>query len=131
MTGSRRRILLTDDNEDCLNVYRIILEHGGFEVIEARTGPEALERARALRPDLILMDVSLPLLDGWEATRVLKSGEGTRHIPIVALTAHALRDDRARAREAGCDGFLAKPVSPAAVLSEVRSILERLPAATT
>ena len=124
----QKRVLLTDDNEDCLTVYRIILEHGGFEVIEARTGVEAIEQARAMQPDLILMDVSLPLLDGWAATVALKSEASTRDIPVIALTAHALRDDRVRAREVGCQGFLPKPVSPAAVLSEVRSILERLPA---
>ncbi|WP_420128861.1 response regulator [Longimicrobium sp.] len=128
MTERRRRILLTDDDEDSLHIYRTILEHGGFEVIEARTGVEAVERARALLPDLILMDAALPLMDGWRATRVLKGAADTRHILVIALTAHVLGADRAHARQAGCDGFLAKPASPRTVLAEVCRFLERAPA---
>lgn len=123
MTHGGRRILLVEDDEDSRNVCRIILEHGGYEVVEARTGPEALSLARATRPELILMDVSIPIMDGWEVALILKADTATRHIVIVALTAHALSSDRARAEEVGCDGFLAKPVSPSDVLSEVRARL--------
>ncbi|MBW3628792.1 MAG: response regulator [Gemmatimonadetes bacterium] len=117
------RILLVDDNEDSRTVYRLILEHGGYEVLEAATGPDALTRARENQPDLILMDISIPVLDGWEATRILKADERTRRIPVIALTAHALETDRARAVEVGCDGYLAKPAAPTLVMATIQSRL--------
>lgn len=115
----RKRVLLVEDNLDNRSVYRLILEYGGYDVIEAGTGTEALEFARAERPHLILMDISIPVVDGWEVTRRLKAGRETRDIPILALTAHAMATDRLKAEEVGCDGFLPKPVGPRQVLAEV------------
>ena len=114
-----KTILIVEDNEDNLVVYRTILEHVGYEVIEARDGEEGISRANEEHPDLILMDISIPKIDGWEATRRLKSEEATREIPIIALTAHALEEDREKALRVGCDGYLAKPVEPRRVVQEV------------
>lgn len=113
-------ILLVEDNEDNRTIYRTLLEHHGYRVLEAADGEEGLRRAREDHPDLILMDISIPRIDGWEATRILKADEATRAIPVIALTAHALDADRERAREAGCDGYLAKPVEPRRVVAEIR-----------
>jgi two-component system, cell cycle response regulator DivK len=117
-------ILLVEDHEDNRIVYRTVLEHFGYTVLEAHDGEEGVRRAREDRPDLVLMDISIPKLDGWEATRVLKSDPKTARIPVIALTAHALPEDRARAAEAGCDGYLAKPVEPRRVVEEVRRVLD-------
>lgn len=103
--------------------YRTILTYGGFGVIPAVDGEEGIDRARRDQPALILMDISIPKIDGWTATRALKLDWSTMHIPIVALTAHALAEDRARSVEAGCDSYLAKPVEPRRVLEEVRRLL--------
>ncbi|HUF69677.1 MAG TPA: response regulator [Longimicrobiales bacterium] len=119
----RARILLIEDNDDNLTVYRTILEYVGFAVLEARDGEAGISEARNRHPDLILMDISIPKIDGFEATRILKADPATRSIPIIALTAHALEDDRKRARECGCDGFLAKPIAPRRVVSEIRRFL--------
>ncbi len=116
-----RRVLLVDDHEDSRIIYRTALQHAGFSVAECSDGESAVRCARQEGPDLILMDLSLPVLDGWEATRILKSDERTRHIPIVALTANALLADRARARALSFDGFLTKPITPRRVLSEIES----------
>ncbi len=118
-----KTILLVEDNEDNLIVYRTILDHVGYPVIEARDGEEGVARARADIPDLILMDVSLPKMDGWEATRRIKADEKTRQIPIIAVTAHALDDDREKATQVGCDGYLAKPVAPRRVVEEVERFI--------
>ena len=118
---SVRRVLLVDDHEDSRIIYRTALQHAGFAVVECTDGESAVLCARQECPDLILMDLSLPVLDGWEATRILKTDERTRHIPIVALTANALLSDRARARDLSFDGFLTKPVTPRCVLSEIES----------
>ena len=121
---SEHKILLVEDNEDNRLVYRTILDHFGFVVLEAADGEEGIRRARADGPDLILMDVSIPKIDGWEATRQLKADPNTASIPIIALTAHALATDRAKAQEAGCDGYLAKPVEPRRVVEEVQKHLQ-------
>lgn len=114
-----RRVLLVDDHEDSRIIYRTVLVHAGFSVVECTDGESAVRSARRDSPDLILMDLSLPVLDGWEATRILKADERTRHIPVVALTANALLSDRARCLS--FDGFLTKPVTPTRVLSEIES----------
>ena len=117
-------ILLVEDNEDNRAIYRTILStaaHGH----RGRDGEEGIERARRDQPSLILMDISIPKIDGWEATRTLKLDTSTMHIPIIALTAHALASDREEAVKAGCDGYLAKPVEPRRVLEEVRRHLDR------
>lgn len=118
-----KRILLVEDHEDNRNIYRTILEHFGYQVLVAGDGREGIQLAREHHPDLILMDLSIPFVDGWEATRVLKQDLATAHLPIIALSAHALAEDRARAMEAGCDGYLAKPVEPRRVLEEVNRFL--------
>ncbi|MEX2281374.1 MAG: response regulator [Gemmatimonadota bacterium] len=116
---AQKTVLLVEDNEDNLVVYRTILEHVGFRVIEARDGEEGVRQARKFKPNLILMDISIPKIDGWEATQQLKSDQDTKGIPIIALTAHALEEDRQKAIQAGCDGYLAKPVEPRRVVQEV------------
>jgi two-component system, cell cycle response regulator DivK len=121
--NEKKTVLLVEDNEDNLVVYRTILEHVGFAVIEARDGEEGVSRARAHRPDIILMDISIPKMDGWEATERLKADGETAGIPIIALTAHALEEDRLKAMKAGCDGYLAKPVEPRRVVQEVEKFI--------
>ncbi len=121
--SANKTVLLVEDNEDNLIVYRTILDHVGYRVIEARDGEEGVARAKADKPDLILMDVSLPKMDGWEATRRIKADEATRQIPIIAVTAHALDDDREKATQVGCDGYLAKPVAPRRVVEEVERFI--------
>jgi CheY-like chemotaxis protein len=119
----KKTVLLVEDNEDNLVVYRTILEHVGYRVIEARDGEEGVSRARSDDPDIILMDISIPKMDGWEATVRLKDDADTSAIPIIALTAHALEEDRAKAMRAGCDGYLAKPVEPRRVVEEVEKFI--------
>jgi CheY-like chemotaxis protein len=116
-------ILLVEDNADNRVIYRTILEHFGYRVLEATSGDEGIRLAREQHPDLILMDVSIPVIDGWEATKILKADEGTAGIPIIALTAHALASDRVTAMDVGCDGYLAKPVEPRRVVEEVERLL--------
>ena len=99
-----QKVLLVEDNEMNRDMLSRRLLRRGFEVVVAGEGEQGLAVARAQRPDLILMDMSLPILDGWEASRRLKADEVTRHIPVIALTAHAMAGDRDRALEAGCDG---------------------------
>jgi CheY-like chemotaxis protein len=112
-------ILLVEDNEDNRIIYATALRYAGYEVYEAITGTEGVEQARAQRPDLVLMDISVPELDGWEATAILKGDPRTKHIPIIAVTAHALPGDEERSLEAGCDGYLAKPIPPAMLIAEI------------
>jgi CheY-like chemotaxis protein len=123
MSDNGKTVLLVEDNEDNRIVYSTILRHFGFSVMEALNGEEGIAKARSERPDLILMDISIPIIDGWEATQVLKHDPLTREIPIIALTAHALASDREKAREVGCDGYLAKPCEPRAVVAEVQRFL--------
>ena len=113
-------VLLVEDNEDNRIIYTTVLRHVGYDVIEALDGVEAIALARSAKPDLILMDISLPHIDGWEATRVLRQDPDTSSIPIIALTAHALQDDRERAVQMGFTSYLAKPVEPRAVVAEVK-----------
>jgi CheY-like chemotaxis protein len=117
------KILYVEDNED--NVYMLTrrLERAGFEVVVASDGEQGVALARAARPDLILMDLSLPVLDGWEATRRLKATEETRAIPIIALSAHAMPGDREKALEAGCDDYDPKPIKLPGLLAKIRALL--------
>ena len=117
-------ILVVDDYADAREMYAEYLQFCGFRVAEARNGNEALEQAFTLMPDLILMDLSLPGMDGWEATRQLKADARTRHIPVVALTGHALAGASEGARKAGCDSFVTKPCLPDDLVVEVRRMLE-------
>ena len=116
-------ILVVDDYEDAREMYAEYLRFCGFRVAEARNGNEALEQAFTLMPDLILMDLSLPGMDGWEATRQLKADERTRQIPVVALTGHALAGASEGAKRAGCDSFVTKPCLPDDLVVEVRRML--------
>jgi len=106
-----KKILIVDDNQDSRELVVKILKARGYQTIEAVDGEEALEKAVAERPDLILMDRSLPKIDGYEVTRRLKSRQDFKDIPIVALTAHAMRGDREKALEAGCEGYISKPIN--------------------
>lgn len=126
---ARKTVLLVDDNEDNLIIYTTILRFGGYRVVEAHDGRAALAAARSACPDLILMDVSIPFIDGLEVTRRLKADPATRRIPIIALTAHALAADRDRAIQAGCDGYISKPAEPRFVLDAVRRQLGEAEAA--
>lgn len=123
MPSVPKTVLLVEDNEDNRIVYSTILRHFGYRVMEALNGEEGIATARSEKPDLILMDISIPIIDGWEATQVLKHDPETRQIPIIALTAHALASDRERAMQVGCDGYLAKPCEPRAVVAEVQRFL--------
>ncbi|HZN94845.1 MAG TPA: response regulator [Myxococcales bacterium] len=124
-------VLVVDDYEDAREMYAEYLTYSGFRVAEARTGVEALEKAYELLPDLILMDLSLPVMDGWEATRRLKADARTRSIPVVALTGHALAGHSEGAKKAGCDAFVTKPCLPDALVMEVKKVLERSRAEAT
>jgi two-component system cell cycle response regulator DivK len=115
-----KRILVVEDDPDNRRIVAKVLSVEGYGVIEATDGIEALAQARAERPDLILMDLALPNVDGWEATRRLKSDPETRSIPVVALTAVAMRGDEEQARAAGCDDYLPKPARPAAIRAVVK-----------
>lgn len=126
-TDSEKLILVAEDNEDSRAIFSTILRHHGFRVELARTGDEALEAARALHPDAIILDISLPGIDGWTVASCLQEDPATRDLPILAVTAHARPDDHRRARELGCAGFLAKPVRPRRVLEEVRRLTGRPP----
>ena len=116
-------ILVVDDYQDAREMYAEYLQFSGFRVAEARNGNEAVDQAFALLPDLILMDLSLPGKDGWEATKELKADNRTRHIPIVALTGHALAGASDGAKKAGCDSFVTKPCLPDDLVVEVRRML--------
>src|SRR5947207_12298977 len=113
-------ILVVDDYQDAREMYAEYLQFSGFRVAEARNGNEAVAQAFSLQPDLILMDLSLPGMDGWEATKVLKADERTRHIPVVALTGHALAGASEGARKAGCDSFGTTPCLRYALVVDVR-----------
>lgn len=117
-------ILLVEDFEDARELYRDYLEFSGFAVKTAANGRDAIDMAITLQPDLILMDASMPVLDGWQATRELKGTPATQHIPVLALTAHAFDDARQQAKAVGCDGFVTKPCLPDDLVARVRATLE-------
>lgn len=121
--SERPRVLLVDDYPDAREMYSEYLDFSGFEVIEAANGMEALQRAADEAPDIILMDLSLPIMDGWEATRRLKSDARTAGIPVVALTGHALAGMSEGARQAGCDAFVTKPCLPEDLVKQIRKVL--------
>lgn len=124
MTEPRRSlVLVVEDYQDAREMYSAYLQFSGFDVAEASDGEQAIEKTLELLPDIILMDLALPKMDGWEATRRLKSDERTRHIPIVALTGHALAHYAEGARQAGCDAFVTKPCLPDALVNEIERML--------
>lgn len=123
--SSSRRALLVEDNEENRDMLSRRLARSGWDIVTAVDGQSGVERAQAEQPDVVLMDMSLPVLDGWEATRRIKEGLETCHIPVIALTAHAMPTDRERAQEAGCDDFETKPVDFAALLDKMQRLVAR------
>jgi two-component system, cell cycle response regulator DivK len=119
-----QRILVVEDHEENRRIIHDLLTSAGFEMIEALTGEDGVRAADAERPDLILMDIQLPGLDGYEATRRIKANPALRPIPIIAVTSYALSGDEVKAREAGCDDYVTKPFSPRALLAKVREHLK-------
>ena len=118
-------VLLVDDYPDAREMYSEYLQYSGFDVIEAGNGIEALQQAIEREPDIILMDLSLPVMDGWEATRRLKADRRPARIPGVALTGHALAGISEGARRAGCDAFVTKPCLPEDLVKEIRKVLDQ------
>ena len=116
------KILYVEDNEDNIYVLESRLRRPGYAVVIARDGARGVELAISEQPDLILMDLSLPVLDGWEATRRIKAAEQTRHIPVIALTANAMTGDRETALAAGCDDFDIKPIVMTRLLEKIRTL---------
>jgi CheY-like chemotaxis protein len=117
------RILLVEDNEMNRDMLSRRLLRNGYEVVIAVDGQQGVDMATSERPDLILMDMSLPVIDGWEATRQIRANETTRRIPVIALTAHAMAGDREKAMEAGCDDYDTKPVEIARLLGKITALL--------
>ena len=122
---SGQRILVVEDNERNLKLVRDVLQFAGYEVISACSGEQGVRLARERRPDLVLMDLQLPAMDGTEALSVLRDDPGTRRIPVVAVTAFAMKNDRERALLAGFDGYLEKPINVRAFPEQVRGYLNR------
>lgn len=118
-----KRILIVEDQEDNRQIMQDLLESAGYEVVIAVNGREGVDKATTDRPDLVLMDIQLPGLDGYAAARLIKDSEGLGGTPIIAVTSYALGDDRIKALEAGCDDYVAKPISPRDLLAKVRAYL--------
>ena len=121
---SPKKILIVVDNRDSRELVVKVLKMRGYQTLEAIDGQEALEKAWAERPDLILMDRSLPKIDGYEVTRRLKSQEEFKDVPIVALTSHAMRGDKEKALQAGCEGYITKPINVRTLPEQIKSYLE-------
>ena len=118
------KILLVEDNEMNMDMLSRRLLRKGYQIVTAVDGAQGVARAQSERPDLILMDMSLPVIDGWEATRRIKADPGTQRIPVIALTAHAMSGDRQKALEAGCDDYDSKPVDLIRLLGKINTLLE-------
>ena len=116
-------VLVVEDQEDNRQILRDLLGSVGYEMVEAGDGAAALERAKERRPDLILMDIQLPIMDGYEATRRLKADPSLKSIPVIVITSYALSGDEEKARAAGCDDYVTKPYSPRQLLAKVRQYL--------
>jgi two-component system cell cycle response regulator DivK len=122
--GLPKKILVVDDNQDSRELVVKVLKNKGYEMIEAVDGEEAIEKAIAERPNLILLDISIPKLNGYEVTQKLKDMEEFENIPIVALTAHAMKGDRKKALEAGCEGYITKPINVRELPAQVKSFIK-------
>lgn len=122
--GLRKKILIVDDNEDSRDLVTKVLKQSDYQIVQAVDGEEALAKVVSEKPDLILMDRSLPKMDGLEVTKRLKSNAATNKIPIVALTAHAMRGDREKALAAGCEGYIPKPINVRTLAEQIRLYLE-------
>ncbi|MDC0711183.1 response regulator [Stigmatella sp. ncwal1] len=121
---AKKRVLVVDDFDDAREMYAEYLEFAGFVVETARNGAEAVEKAQEASPDIILMDLSLPVMDGWEATRLIKNDIRTRDIPVMALSGHVLAGSESHAKEAGADEFVAKPCLPSDLEDKIRTMLK-------
>ncbi|HET7376749.1 MAG TPA: response regulator [Anaerolineae bacterium] len=119
------KILLVEDNELNRDMLSRRLQRKGFEVVVALDGQQGVDMTRSEQPDLVLMDLSLPILDGWDATRSIKSDAETKHVPVIAITAHAMAGDKERAFEAGCDDYDTKPVDLTRLLVKIDALLQR------
>jgi CheY-like chemotaxis protein len=117
-------VLLVEDTLDTLEAFTHFLRSAGFRVETATDGRQAVDQARKLRPDIVVMDLALPELDGWEATHQIKSDPATRHIPIIAFTGHAFQQSKESARQAGCEAFLTKPLDPAVLVAEIHRVVD-------
>ena len=122
--GLPKKILIVDDNQDSRELTVKVLKNRGYRIIEARDGEEALEKALAEKPDLILMDISIPKINGYEVTRRLKSQADFKATPIIALTAHAMKGDKEKALEAGCDGYISKPINVHELPDQIKSYMK-------
>jgi len=118
-----KKILVVEDTEDNRQILRDLLGMAGYEMVEAQDGAQGVAMAAEHRPDLILMDIQMPVMDGYEATRRIKADPALASIPVIAVTSYALSGDEAKTRAAGCDGYIAKPYSPRQMLAAVREIL--------
>jgi CheY-like chemotaxis protein len=121
-----KKILVVEDNQKNMYLLKFILEKAGYEVISAEDGQAGITAAMSDLPDMILMDMQLPVMDGFEATRRLKAEEKTRRIPIVALTAYAMQGDQEKTEEAGCEGYLKKPIDPETFTDTIAELLKKL-----
>lgn len=122
--GTRGPILVVEDDAETRLAYRALLEHAGWSVHEASNGEQALELVNGELPRVVVADISIPGIDGWEMTRRLKLDQRTREVPVLLMTGHGLDEDRQRARDLGCAGYLVKPVSPAGLIAEVERLAE-------
>lgn len=114
-----KKVLIIEDNENNLYMMKFLLEENGYKVVAARDGVEGVKLATVEKPDLILMDIQLPLLDGYGATKQIKAIEEISHIPIIAITSYAMVGDREKTMEAGCNGYIEKPINPETFLAEI------------
>ena len=121
---TRKKILVVDDNERNRYLISFILKKNGFEVVTANDGLEGVETTRKQRVDLVIMDIKMPRMDGYEATRRIKKLESCQSVPIIALTSYAMAGDKKKAVAAGCDGYIAKPINPETFMDEIRRFLE-------
>ena len=121
---SRKKILVVDDTEFNRELFTQLLEDD-FDLVMAEDGAEALEKIEQEQPDLVLMDLALPIMDGWEATRRIKANEALKHIPVIAVTSHAMVGEETKAREAGCDEYLPKPIDEEELLKKIQNLLSR------
>lgn len=118
-----KTVLLVEDHRDSRDVYGTVLRHFGYRVVEAKDGGEGVRLAQEHKPDVIVMDLQLPVVDGWQATQALKADSATAHIPVIGVSVHVQAVDQDRAQAVGCDSFLAKPCEPSRLLGEIRQVL--------
>jgi len=125
--GSLKKVLVVEDDQDNREMIIKVLKHNGYQVIDAVDGQEAIEKAKAEKPDLILLDLYLPKMDGYEATRRIKGDRDLRNIPIIALTAHAMKGSREEALAVGCDGYIPKPIDVRELPKQIEHLLKPNP----